>query len=781
MTPSPKLLAIIMIFFLFTAIPAWASPDESGNEGTGAPYFFVKSDDPETDRLPLKKTNVDVGIAGVIADVRVTQVYTNEGENPLEAVYIFPAGTRAAVYGMKMTIGERTIIADIEERKAAREAYEAAKNAGQSASLLEQQRPNVFQMNVANILPGDVIAVELKYTELLVPKDAIYEFVYPTVVGPRYTGPQGDCQPSAEDWTENPYLHEGEAPTSTLDIKVHLNAGMPVARISCDTHETDVLFDGKTAADIHLKKSEKYGGNRDFILKYRLAGGKINTGLMLYEGENENYFLLMMQPPDKIELAAIPPREYIFIVDVSGSMHGFPLDTSKALLKNLIGNLRSIDRFNVLLFAGGSSVLAEQSLPATKHNINQAIHFIDKQHGGGGTQLLPAMKRALSMGGTAGYSRTLIVATDGYVSVEKETFDLIRNRLRDANMFAFGIGSSVNRFLIHGMARMGMGEPFIVTKPENAGKIANKFRRIIQYPVLTDIEIDYGRFNAYDVEPVAIPDVFADRPVIVFGKWQGGQNGKIRLSGRTGHGTYQQVIDVSETKVDPDSSGLRYLWARHRIAMLADYNKLSPDDEEVKEVTELGLEYNLLTDYTSFVAIDSQKRIKNGESTTTVRQPLPLPKGVSDYAVGGRSAGKHMAMAPMAISSGVLQEQAVTESKDTEKRPVGKDEAAKKQELQIHQFQISSNISKQAVEPIVRSLLPDLEQCLGKTSRGYHGKLTLTLFVDKNGKIVSVGFAKQSNTLPNELKICIQSVVKSRPFPVSASDQAYTINLVLKR
>ena len=204
-------LSILFALLMLIASGAQGQPMEEANK-TLSPYFFVKSDDPSVDQLPLKSTSADVKVVGVIADVIVTQVYKNEGKKPLEAIYVFPASTRAAVYGMKMTIGKRTIIAKIQERKEARRQYEEAKQQGKSASLLEQQRPNVFQMNVANILPGDVIQVELKYTELLVPTDGIYEFVYPTVVGPRYSNQPAETALPSQKWVENPYFHQGESP-----------------------------------------------------------------------------------------------------------------------------------------------------------------------------------------------------------------------------------------------------------------------------------------------------------------------------------------------------------------------------------------------------------------------------------------------------------------------------------------------------------------------------------------------------------------------------------------
>jgi Ca-activated chloride channel family protein len=609
---------------------------KSDPDKTLSPYFFVKSDNPAIDQLPLKATSAEVNIAGVIADVTVVQEYANDGKNPIEAIYVFPASTRAAVYSMKMTIGERTIIAKISEREQARRDYETAKQEGKSASLLEQERPNVFQMNVANIMPGDRIRVELRYTELLIPEDGVYEFVYPTVVGPRYSNQPAVTAPSREQWISNPYTHEGEKPLYDFNLKCALNAGMPVSDVICTSHKTDIKFDSPADATIRLMPEEKQGGNRDFILRYRLAGDKIQSGILLYPGKDENFFLAMIQPPKQVKLSVIPPREYVFIVDVSGSMHGFPLDVSKKLLRDLIGNLRPDDRFNVLLFSGASNLFSETSVSANDENIKKAIGFIDRQQGGGGTELLPALKRALNLPGTEGFARSFVIATDGYVTVEKQAFDLIRNNMNKASFFAFGIGSSVNRHIIEGMAHAGMGMPFVITNQGEAEVTAQKFRKYIQNPVLTHIAISYEKFDAYDVEPLSVPDVFSERPVLIFGKYRGSPSGNIVLKGMNGEGKYETSLPVSTVKVSEDNVALRYLWARERIRTLSDYASTGygGSDEYKPEIIKLGLKYNLLTSYTSFIAIDNDIRNKNGNSTT-VNQPLPLPEGVSDMAVSG--------------------------------------------------------------------------------------------------------------------------------------------------
>jgi len=632
---SAKILLIGLTLFI-TGSYTGISQTEQDSDKTLSPYFFIQSDKPGTDQLPLKSTIANVNIAGVIADILVTQVYKNNGTQPIEAIYIFPASTRAAVYGMKMTIGERIIEAKIEKRDKARQDYEQAKQNGYSASLLEQQRPNVFQMNVANIMPGDEIKVELKYTELLIPEDGVYEFVYPTVVGPRYSNTPEKLASADELWVSNPYTREGQLPNYTFDISVNLNAGIPVSDVTCTTHQADINFTGKDKVRVSLKDDEKFGGNRDFILKYKLKGEQIASGLLLYEGREENFFLAMIQPPKQVKPENIPPREYVFIVDVSGSMSGFPLEISKSLLKDLIGNLRNTDKFNVLLFAGGSEMLSDFSLDANQQNIKRAIDFIEKQNGGGGTELLPALRRALDLSGNENYSRTFIIATDGYVTVEKEAFELIRKNLGNANFFPFGIGTSVDRYLIEGMAHVGNGIPFIATSQSDASRMAEKFRKYVSNPVLTNIKIQFNGIEVYDVEPLEIPDVFSERPVLVFGKFRGTPSGFIDLSGKTGGWGINQRIDIEKVSPSLENSAIRSLWAREKIRLLDDYASREQSEELAGEITALGLKYNLLTNYTSFVAIDSQIRNKNGQSIT-VKQPLPLPQGVSNLAVGGNN------------------------------------------------------------------------------------------------------------------------------------------------
>jgi Ca-activated chloride channel homolog len=640
MTLRPHWIVIAVIFCAsFVPASVAAQEDRPSADKTLSPYFFVTGGDPSVDRLPLKETRVNVAVTGVIADVTVRQVYENRGTRPIHARYIFPASTRAAVYGMTMTVGDVRIVARIKEREKAKTEFEAAKREGKSASLLEQSRPNVFTMSVANVLPGDTISVELKYTELLVPTEGVYEFVYPTVVGPRYSEKK-ESQASPEDaFVKAPYTHEGEEPPSAFHLSGSVSTGVPIQEIASATHHVLFRSTGQGRSEMALADTERFSGNRDFILRYRLAGETISSGLLLYQGRDENFFLLMAEPPRAVGADEIPPREYIFVLDVSGSMHGFPLDTGKKLMGDLVNVLRPSDTFNVVVFASGTETLSSVSLPATQPNLSRALRFIGAKNGGGGTRLLWALQLAGALPRQPGVSRSIVLLTDGYIEAEADVFDYVRSQLEEANFFAFGIGSSVNRLLIEGVARAGLGEPFIVTEPGEATEAASRLRRYIDSPVLTGIDLTFSGLDVYDVEPRKIPDLFASRPIVVFGKWRGAARGSIEISGNTGRGLYQTSVPVVAERADVRHAALRHLWARTRIANLSDFGPSTPSEERVAEITSLGLAYGLLTRHTSFIAVHEIVR-RTTEGADDVDQPLPLPQGVSDRAVGMTSGAE---------------------------------------------------------------------------------------------------------------------------------------------
>ncbi len=710
-----------------------------------SPYFVVLSNEGDVASLPLKTTDVKVNISGVIANVNVKQTYTNTGKSTIEAIYIFPASTRAAVYEMIMTIGERKITAKIEEKEKARNMYEKAKEEGKTASLLEEKRPNVFKMNVANITPGATIEVDMSYTELLVPTAKIYEFVYPTVVGPRYVSKDKIISNQSETWHGNPYLTTGTEPTSNLNIKVNLNTSIPIQTIRCETHKNKINYQNETKATINL--NENKGGNRDFVLQYKLAGEQIETGILLYDNpKGEKFFLAMVQPPASVKPEDIPAREYIFIVDVSGSMNGFPLDISKSLMRNLLEKLKETDLFNIIFFAGNSYIYAEKSLPVTQNNIEGAINFIDNHSGYGGTELLCALQAAMNMNESENLARSFVILTDGYVTVEKETFDYIRQNLGAANFFSFGIGSSVNRYIIEGMAHVGYGEPFIALNKNDAKEQADKFEQYISQPVLTGISYNFDGFQAYDVLPKTLPDLFAERPIIISGKYKGEAKGSLKIMGVTGKSSIYKSINIEDDK--SDNTALKYLWAREKIRLLGDYAGLGKDhwskkvtnsDSIENEITALGLKYNLLTEYTSFVAIDSMIS-NNGGKQTTVTQPLPLPQGVPNLAVGDYKLKTGSA------SSTPPPPPSVSETLNTEEEDVDIDvDTEEEPNVFLVVEQMPSFPGGEAA--LIKYLQNNVKYPNEAVAKGISGRVFVNFIVDTSGMIIDVRIVRSVHPL----------------------------------
>jgi len=351
------------------------------------------------------------------------------------------------------------------------------------------------------------------------------------------------------------------------------------------------------------------------------------------------YFLLTVQPPARVEPAMTPPRDYLFVMDVSGSMEGFPLNVSKALLREMLLNLREQDTFNVLLFSGGNRVLFDAPAAATPENIAATLALFDAGNfGAGGTELLPALQRALAMPRAQnGASRSIIVMTDGYVDVEAEAYALVRENIGRANLFAFGIGKAVNRELIERLARAGRTEPVVVDNEKRAAAAAGELRKMIESPVLASVRVE---FNGGGV--INAPDVLAQRPMVMAGKWPAEIDPAaqvIRISGQTGAGPWSAEINASDgvTLEGQGQGTLALLWAREELNELEDLHALRVDAEKQKAaIVDLGLKYNLLTPFTSFVAVDLTPRLSEEAAAQAkkVTQALPLPQGVSERAIG---------------------------------------------------------------------------------------------------------------------------------------------------
>ena len=622
----------------------------------------------------LKHTAIDAEISGTIARVSVTQQFHNPFPEIIEAVYVFPLPEDSAVDEMEMKVGERVIKGLIKERSLAKKIYTDAKNKGHVAALLDQERANIFTQAVANIEPGQQVTITIRYSLTLDWKDGFYAFELPTVVGPRYIpgapiptpavmpslfpdessgqatkhptpvyqatpAAPTDAVPDANRITP-PVAQEGYRAGHDLSITVNLRAGIPIEEIVCETHtiRIDRTEADKSRAVVRLQDGTTVP-DRDFVLRYRTAGETITDSVLTHTDERGNFFTLVLQPPARVKPEQIVPRELIFVLDTSGSMSGFPLETSKALMRKAIENLRPADRFNLITFAGHTAVMAPKPLDNTAPNRQRALRFIDTLEGKGGTEMMKAIDTAL--GGNIDPKKVRIVCflTDGFVGDDEKIVAAVKKHARTTRVFSFGIGSSVNRYLLSAMAREGKGDAQFVLSPSTAEAAANRFYEHIDAPVLTDLSLDFGGLAVEEMYPTQLPDLFAHQPLVIKGRYTKAGTGKVRLSGRNAAGRYQRDLTVTLPETNAENAVLAPQWARAKVELLSlqevsQHSSGRVDPKVEKEIIVLGTTYGLLTKFTSFVAVDAGHIMQDGESTI-VPVPLEIPHGVSPSTTFG--------------------------------------------------------------------------------------------------------------------------------------------------
>lgn len=715
----------------------------------------------ETAVCPLKTTSVECDITGFVARTTVRQVFHNPTNGKIEAIYVFPLPANAAVDDMVMTVGGRRIIGQIKPREEAREIYERAREAGHVASLLDQERPNIFTQSVTNIEPGAEVTIEISFVETLKYEDGLFEWVFPMVVGPRYipgggsapapgaTGKPTPQVPDADRITP-PVAGKGMRAGHDIQITVRVDAGMPLFDLASELHDIEAVADGDHRATVTLRNKAEIP-NRDFILRYRLASEQISDAFLTYSDPRGTFFTLILQPPQRVMPDQVVNREVVFVLDTSGSMQGFPIEKAREVMAKAIAALQPGDTFNLITFSGDTHILWEKPRPATTQNVAEAQKFLAERQGRGGTEMMKAIDAALvqhrdqpgalspaaladlpadgrevllrvpyeswsdpdggeflsvrvrdgvvirvtpkrdaipwirqggwcptgepifirghwrtvrgerileataQMHQPAGPSaiRVAVFMTDGYVGNDMEIIDAVRRNAGTTRVFSFGIGNSVNRFLLDGMAAAGRGEVEYVTLQGQADAAVQRLHERILAPVLTDISIDWN-LPVADVLPTLIPDLWSVKPIMIHGRLTGPAHGTIILRGNTGAGGFERQINVNPASAAPqtaDHSGraaLASLWARARVdeLMLEDLLNVqrgTTPEARKQQITELGVTYRLMTQFTSFVAVE-ELTVTVGGQPQKINVPVEMPEGVSHEGVFGDAGG----FAPMA-------------------------------------------------------------------------------------------------------------------------------------
>ena len=602
---------------------------------------------------PLKHTDVKAEISGFLARVIVTQEFENPFKEKIEAVYTFPLPQNAAVDDMTMLVGDRTVRGKILRREEAQAVYEAAKSSGQTASLLNQERPNIFTQSVANILPGEQIKISISYVETLKYEDGSYEFVFPMVVGPRYipghaTGaqpnasgdgfaPNTDQVPDASRITPQP-VPEGMRVGHDVSIDLTLDAGVPIDGLSSKTQEVDVERSDDHRAHVRLKDQATIP-NKDFVFRYDVAGKKFSDALLTHSSANGGFFTLILQPPERVTAEDVTPKELVFVLDTSGSMSGFPIEKAKETMKLALDNLYPYDTFNLITFSGDEHILFPEPVSATRENLAKAQAFLESRQGGGGTEMMKAIKASMDPSDAQNHVRIVCFMTDGYVGNDMEIIGEVQKH-PNARVFAFGIGNSVNRFLLDNMAKYGRGEVEYVGLNDDGSAAARRFHERVRNPLLTDITIDWNGMPVADVYPQTIPDLFSAKPVILTGRYTANGRSAIRLKGKMSSRDFVREIPVDFSSSQSQHEVLATLWARTRVddLMSRDFKGAQQGNmqDDVKQaIINLGLDYRLMTQFTSFVAVE-EMIVTDGGKPRRIDVPVEVPEGVNRRAVYGQ-------------------------------------------------------------------------------------------------------------------------------------------------
>ncbi len=584
--------------------------------------------------FPLKHTEVMAKVSGNVSRVEVTQTFENPFKDPLEAVYVFPLPDDAAVDDMEIKVGDRIIRGVIKKREEAKKIYEQAKQEGKTAGLLEQERDNIFTQSLANIKPGEKIDVTIRYTNSLKFAKGDYEFVFPMVVGPRYIpGTTKDSSGNTDQVKDASRITPPTVPVATrpgqdIGVTVEIEAGVPISNVRSPSHQIRTLQDGRTVR-VQLGK-ENTIPNKDLIVRYQVAGNETQSTVLAQADERGGHFATYLIPAVQYESNEIVPKDVVFLMDTSGSQSGSAIAQSKELMRRFINGLNPNDTFTIIDFASTTTQLSSTPLENTPQNRQKALNYINRLDANGGSELMNGIQKVLSFPpAPEGRLRSVVLITDGLIGNDKEVIAEVQKKLKRGNrLYSFGVGSSVNRFLIDRIAEEGRGTSEVLPPSEPGQKVAEKFFRQINNPVLTNIEVTWeGSGKPPEIYPLKPADLFANQPLVLFGRKGDSSKGTLRITGIAAGGKrYEKTVPI-----DFEGGGneaIAQLWGRARIKELMNQMFGGETSSGVKAVTDTALAYRLLSQYTAFVAVTEQVRVDPNGKRQQVQVPVETPEGM---------------------------------------------------------------------------------------------------------------------------------------------------------
>jgi Ca-activated chloride channel family protein len=627
----------------------------------GQAGLWVATPDPDfVFRAPTVDTDVAIEVNGLIVRTTVTQTFENPGDFWTEAVYVYPLPEDAAVDRLRMTVGDRVVDGRIETRAAAREAYETALGEGRQASLVEQERPNIFTTSVANIGPGESVTVTITYQETARYDSGAFSLRFPMVVGPRYIPEgmvaadeqtvallcisDGALQPiseTPEDWWRvlTPVGDPADGPVNPITLTVQLDAGMPLAAVDAPYHDVDIR-ESAGLVTVSLDGDVTFYADGDFELTWRPVLGQEPTAALFHEAVGDDHYVHVMVMPTAADAAAAVdlPREVIFVIDTSGSMDGESIVQARAALALALETLDPVDRFNVIEFNDAAHALFDEAVEASERNVGMALGFVRALQAGGGTEIMAAMQEALAGEAPDGYVRQVVFITDGSVGNEREIFQYVHRNIGDSRLFTVGIGSAPNSFFMTEAAEIGRGTfTHIGSTTQVRERMAELFAKL-ENPVMTDITVKPaggGQFDpaAVEIWPNPIPDLYQGEPV-TFTLRVDDPDQQIVVGGVRAGQPWRQVLSLSQ---GDDAAGVGAIWAYAKIDALMDTLAFGADPEQVEAaVTRVALAHQVVSAYTSLIAETPEVVVPEGARVASFQIATNLPRGwIFESVFGG--------------------------------------------------------------------------------------------------------------------------------------------------
>jgi len=588
---------------------------------------------------PQLNTEVAIEINGLLARVTVSQTFTNPSAQWQEGLYVFPLPETAAVDHLRMKVGERIIEGDIKAKKQAREIYQQAKNEGKQASIVEQQRPNMFTTSVANIPPKDSITVVIEYQQMVSQDGNEFSLRFPMAITPRYipgtpiANRHEISHFNGSGWAVNtdqvadashitpPVLVTESATSNQVTLSILLAAGFDLAQVNSAYHQVEEELVNDSTRKIRLM--DNVPANRDFELVWQASDQQAPQAALFKQHKNgEDYVMLMLTPPNKLNIESIS-RELIFIIDTSGSMDGTSIKQAKAALQYGLSQLRPQDSFNIIRFSDDVASLFRQAQLASRVNLHTAYDYVAGLRADGGTEMAPALKLALHAEQYTEGLRQVVFLTDGSVGNEDELFTIIEQDLGKSRLFTVGIGSAPNSHFMQRAAQFGRGShSYIGSEDEVRQKMQTLFNKL-SHPVLTDLKLELEDSSGVEIWPKTVADLYLGEPLLLTLK-AATLADEIVINGVYGNQPWQKKVMLQG---GGQSQAVSVLWARRKISALMDEYRRSNSDDSKAEIVEIALKHHLVSKFTSLVAVDKTPVRPVAEKLNTQAIAVNPPKG----------------------------------------------------------------------------------------------------------------------------------------------------------